>query len=134
MKTTMKQLATVTFLAFLLLTGNANAHGRAVKHACFDESEATLQVESWMTNETIWNSNTTVITEFKGESESEQIVENWMINTEIWNFNNVFAEATEAELAIENWMTDQNFWNFENAEMEPELALESWMTNNEIWK
>jgi hypothetical protein len=68
MKTTMKQLATVTVLVFLLLTGNANAHGRAMKHVCFDDSEATLQVESWMTNETIWNSNNTVITEFTIET------------------------------------------------------------------
>ncbi len=134
MKTTMKQLSTVTVLAFLLLTGNANAHGRAVKHTCFDESEATLQLESWMTNETIWNSNTADISEFTVETEFEHKIENWMINPEIWNFNSVFTEETEAGLAIENWMTDQNIWDLKNAEIEPELALESWMINNETWK
>ena len=134
MKTTMKQLATATVLAFLFLTGNANAHGRAVKHACFGESEATLQLESWMTDETIWDSNTTAISQFTVETEFENKIENWMINTEIWNFNSAFTEVTEAGLAIENWMTDHNIWNFENAEIEPELALESWMINNETWK
>ena len=134
MKTTMKQLATVTALAFLLLTGNANAHGRAMKHVCFDESESTLRLESWMTNETNWNSNTTVISEFTIETEPEQIVETWMINTEIWNFNNKFTEATEADLAIEDWMTAQNVWNVETTENEPVLSVESWIINNEIWK
>ena len=134
MKTTMKQLATVTVLAFLLITGNANAHGKALKHACFYESEATLQLESWMTDETIWDSNTTTIPQFTVETEFENKIENWMINTEIWNFNSAFTEVTEAGLAIENWMTDHNIWNFENAEIEPELALESWMINNETWK
>lgn len=134
MKTTMKQLATVTFLAFLLLTGNANAHRTAVKHVCFDESEATLQLESWMTNEIIWEVNSTDITEFAEEAESELTVENWMIDTEIWNFNSAFTEETEAGLTIEDWMTDSNFWNVETTENEPELSVESWMINDEIWK
>ncbi len=134
MKTTMKQLATVTVLAFLLLTGNANAHGTAVKYASFDESEATLQLESWMTDETIWNSNTTAISQFTVETEFEHKIENWMINPEIWNFNSAFTEETEVGLAIENWMTDQNIWDLKNEEIEPELALELWMINNEIWK
>lgn len=134
MKTTMKQLATAAVLAFQLLTGIANAHGTAPKHTRFGESEATLQLESWMTNETIWNSNTIVISEFTTETEFEYKIENWMINTEIWNFNSVFTEETEAGLAIENWMTDQNLWDLKNEEIEPELSLESWMISHEIWK
>jgi hypothetical protein len=130
----MKQLATVTFLAFLLLAGNANAHGTALKHVSFEESEPTLQLESWMTNEFIWEVNSAVITEFEEETESKQIVENWMINTEIWNFNSAFEEETEAGLAIEDWMTDHNAWNVETTENEPELSIESWMINKEIWK
>lgn len=134
MKTTMKQLATATVLAFQLLTGNANAHGTAPKHTCFGEREATLQVENWMTNETIWNSNTIVISEFTTETEFEHKIENWMINTEIWNFNSVFTEETEAGLEFEDWMTDQHIWNEETTETEPGLSVESWMISHEIWK
>ena len=134
MKTTMKQLATATVLAFQLLTGNANAHGTAPKHTCLLEREATLQLESWMTNETICNSNTIVICEFTVETEFEHKIENWMINAEIWNFNNTFTEETEPGLEIENWMTDQNFRDLKNEEIEPELSLEIWMMNYETWK
>lgn len=108
MKTTMKQLATVTFLAFLLLSGNANAHGTAVKHVCFEESESTLQVESWMTNESIWEVNSAVITEF--------------------------TEEAEAGSAIEDWMTDYNIWNVKTTENEPELSIEPCMISHKIWK
>ena len=134
MKTTMRQLATGTVLAFLLLTGNANANGTAPKHTRFGEREATLQLESWMTNETIWNSNTIVICEFTVETEFEHKIENWMINAEIWNFNNTFTEETEPGLEIENWMTDQNFRDLKNEEIEPKLSLETWMMNYETWK
>lgn len=134
MKTTMKQLATAAVLAFQLLTGNANAHGTAPKHTCLVEREATLQLESWMTNETIWNSNTIVISEFTTETEFEHKIENWMINSEIWNFNSVFTEETEAGLEFEDWMTDQHIWNEETTETEPGLSVESWMISHEIWK
>lgn len=134
MKTTVKQLATVTFLAFLLLTGNANAHRTAVKHVCFEESESMLQLESWMTNEFIWEVNSDVITEFIEETGLEQIVENWMINTEIWNFNSAFTEETETGLAVEDWMTDYDIWNMETTENETGLSVEPWMINHKIWK
>lgn len=134
MKTTIKQFATLTVLSFLLLTVNANAHGRAVKHTCFDESEATLQLVSWMTKEIIWEVNSADITEFAEEAESEQIVENWMIDTEIWNFNSVFPEETEAGLTIENWMTDYNVWNVETTENETGLSVEPWMISLKKWR
>ena len=134
MKTTMKQLATAAVLAFQLLTGNANAHGTAVKHVGSEESESTLQLESWMTNEFIWEVNSAVITEFAEETESEQIVENWMINTEIWNFNGALTEETETGLAVEDWMTDYDIWNMETTENEPELSIEPWMISPKIWR
>ncbi len=134
MKTTMKQFATLTVLSFLLLTGNANAHGRAVKHTCSEESESTLQLESWMTNEIIWEVNSADIAEFAEEAESELTVENWMIDTESWNFNSVFAKETEAGLTIEDWMIDYNVWNVETTENETGLSVEPWMINDDIWK
>lgn len=131
MKTTMRQLATGTILAFLLLTGNANAHGTAVKHTCCEKNQATLQLKGRMADEFIREVNSVIITE---ETEYEQVVENWMVKAETWDFNSVVAEETEAGLTIEDWMTDLNVWVFENVDTEPELSLELWMIDTEIWK
>jgi len=106
MKTTMKHLAAGTFIALLLMVGNVKAEGTEVK-AASQAIETSLQVEKWMTDETIWNTKSS-------------------INYEI-------AVETEATLDLEDWMTNEETWNVNNTENEPELAVESWMTNNNIW-
>ena len=57
MKTIVKQLATGTFLTFLLLVGNVNAEGTETNTLNSEIIETSLQVENWMTDETIWNTN-----------------------------------------------------------------------------
>jgi len=105
MKTTMKHLAAGTFIALLLIVGNVKAEGTEVKTTS-QAIETSLQVEKWMTDETIWNKKT---------------------------FTNEIAQETETTLDLENWMTSEETWNVNNTENEPELAVESWMTNNNIW-
>jgi len=133
MKTTMKQLAAGTFIAFLLLVGNVNAKGTEVKASSHESIESALQLEKWMTDETIWNTNSFNNTEFVQETETSMELESWMTSNEVWNLNTNFVEETEAGLELENWMTCDKVWKVENANIEPELKIESWMTDSNLW-
>jgi hypothetical protein len=132
MKTTMKQLAAGTFIAFLLLVGNVNAKGTQAKASSQESIETTLQIEKWMTNEAIWNTNSIRIAEISQETETNLELENWMTNPETWNFRNDFLEETEAALELESWMTNDETWNFNN-DNEEELTVENWMIDNNVW-
>jgi len=108
MKTTVKQIASVTFIALLLLVGNVKADGIETKVSSQETVETTLQVKNWMTNETVWNTNSLNIMEF--------------------------ASIVEADLELESWMTNAESWNVEDTNVEPELSLENWMIDSEVWK
>jgi hypothetical protein len=133
MKTTMRQLTAGTFIALLLLVGNVNAEGTEVKASGHENIETTLQVEKWMTEEFLLNSNSVGISGLTLENESTIEVESWMINPEIWNPVNDFIEETETGLEMENWMTSELTCNVISTETETKLAIESWMTENIIW-
>lgn len=107
MKTTMKQFTAGTFIAFLLLVGNVNAKGTEVKASSHESIETTLQLENWMTDETIWNTNSAKIAEFVQETETSMELENWMTREETWNLSNV---NNETELKVEDWMINDNVW------------------------
>ena len=109
MKTTMKHLAAGTFVALLLLVGNVQAEGTETK-AASQAIETSLQVEKWMTDETIWNTKSISFEEIAQETESTLEVECWMTCDEIWD-TTTNIEEIEAELTVENWMTDENNWN-----------------------
>jgi hypothetical protein len=134
MKTTVKQLAAGTFIAFLLLVGNVNAEGTEVKASSQENIETTLQVENWMTDEDLWNTNSISISEFIQESETSLELENWMTSEETWNLNKNFVEEAEASLELENWMTSEETWNVNNMNLETELAVENWMLDNKVWE
>ena len=109
MKTTMKHLAAGTFVALLLLVGNVQAEGTETK-AASQAIETSLQVEKWMTDETIWNTKSISFEEIAQETESTLEVECWMTCDEIWD-TTTNIEEIETELTVENWMTDENNWN-----------------------
>ena len=104
MKTTVKQIAAVTFIALILLVGNAKADGTETIASSHENIETTLQLENWMTDETIWNTNSL---EFVQETEATLELENWMINDDKWNTENTYIET---ELTVEPWMIDNNIW------------------------
>ncbi len=112
MKTSMKQLAAGTILGLLLLAVNVRAEGKEVtKASSLENSEATLELENWMIDETVWNIESSFIME---ESTEESLVlEDWMISNETWN--NIQSMETETELEslmeLECWMTDSMVWN-----------------------
>lgn len=132
MKTTIKQLAAGTFIALLLLAGNVNAKGTRAK-TLNQETEKSLQLEKWMTDESVWNSNSTFNFEIGLEKETGLSLENWMTKADVWNLNNNFTAETERSMELENWMTSEEIWNVENKTEETELALENWMVNENVW-
>ena len=112
MKTTMKQLAAGTILALLLMVGNVHAEGKeATKASSLESIETTIELESWMIDESVWNIASSSVLEI-GSEESLKL-ENWMINDETWNkIQNVKDTINvESSLGLENWMTDNLVWN-----------------------
>ena len=134
MKTTVKQLAAGTFVALLLLVGNVNAEGTEVKASSRENIENTLQLEKWMTDEFVWNTNSTNISNFSIETEASLEIEDWMIREVNWNANNNLVVETEAAMELESWMTNEETWNVNITNVETELTVENWMLDNKIWK
>jgi len=132
MKTTVKQLAAGTFIALLLLVVNVNAKGTEAKASSHESIETTLQIEKWMINEVLWNSNSFSITKINQETETGLDLESWMIRSEKWNFSNTFVEESEVSLELESWMTSDETWNLNNNN-EVELTVENWMIDNNVW-
>lgn len=110
MKTTVKQLATATFIALFLIATNVRAEGTEAKGAKSESIETKLQLESWMTDETIWNPNSAIYAELVQETETALQLEGWMTKVETWNLNNSFVDETEAGLELENWMVNESIW------------------------
>jgi len=134
MKTTMKQLATATFIALILLVVNVKAEGTERIASINESIETTLQLENWMTDETIWNTNSCSNHEFYQETETGLELESWMTNAATWNFEFDFLQVTESGLELESWMTSEETWNTSELNNEAALTIESWMTDNNIWK
>lgn len=110
MKTTMKQFTAIAFIAFLLVIGNVNAKGTETKTLLKESIETKLELEGWMTDESVWNANQESFIEFTEELEPEMQFESWMIDNENWGIENK-VEKTDEKLTIENWMLSENVWN-----------------------
>jgi len=110
MKNIVKQLATGTFIALLLLAGNVKAEGTERTASSHETIETTLQLENWMTDESYWSTDSYSAADFSFETE------------------------TETELQLENWMTSDELWGDLETDTEEALTLESWMTDAEVWK
>ena len=106
MKTTLKQITVGTFIALLLMVGNVKAS--ETEATSLKATETSLQLENWMTNETIWNNNTIKTIDF--------------------------VQETETSLELESWMTSDETWKVEDMDVEPELTVENWMINDNIWE
>lgn len=132
MKTKMKQLAAGTFIAFLFLVGNVNAKGTEKIASGHESIESTLQIEKWMTDEFLWNSNFVRLSDFTHETENTIEIENWMTGFEIWAPVTGFIEETETSLKLENWMTSDFTRNVLTTDCDTELTVEKWMTENNI--
>jgi len=131
MKNTVKQIAAVTFMSYLLLAANVKSEGTEIKSSVIEITETSLQLESWMTDETVWNTNSVFMADFALETETDLNIESWMTSENTWSLNNNLAIASEVELELESWMTSETVWNTIETEVETELVLENWMLDNE---
>lgn len=110
MKARMKQLAALAIFSIIFLAGNVNAKGnKAITASSLETTvETTLEMESWMTNEAIWNTaNTEVVTV---ETDNQLELEGWMINPENWEVTPEIVMEPESGLELENWMVNENNW------------------------
>ena len=133
MKTTVKQIATGTFIALLFMVGNAKAAEVKTSSRESIEIETSLQMENWMTKETIWNTKIVNIAELVMETEPSMEIENWMTTSEAWNANNSFVYEVETAMELEAWMTNDKTWNTVNNDNESKLTFEPWMVNENLW-
>lgn len=110
MKTRNNLFKAAAIFAFILFAGNVFAtESKAIASSHENITEATLEVENWMTSNVIW------------KVEGVKMI----------------AEETEADLAVENWMTNDEYWEtgyFEVVDQEPDMNLENWMIDSENWK
>lgn len=132
MKTTIKHLTAGTFIAFLLMVGNVNAEGTEVKASGHENIETSLQIEKWMTEEFLLNSNSVYYSEIVPETESVMVLENWMTAPESWNPVTDFTEEKDSAMELETWMTSEATWNGIKTESDSELKVENWMLGNSI--
>jgi len=132
MKAIAKQIAAITFTTLFLIALNVKAEGTEATALVSETTESSLELENWMTDESIWNTNTAMFDDL--ETESELGLEEWMINKESWNVYFDIEEETESCLELEGWMTSDFTWNSNLTETEPKLKLEQWMMDANIWK
>ncbi len=133
MKTTMKQLATGTLAAILMFVGSIKAEATKTNVSGHENMETALQIENWMMDETLWNTNSINLAEFTQETETVLALEAWMTDSKSWSFNSNIIAETETSLEIENWMTDDTNWKVNNFEKDTELKVEQWMICENIW-
>jgi len=97
-----------------------------------EETEAPLNVESWMTNSNYFNS-ASVFTRVDAEESLE--IESWMVDADF--YTNRYAPETEAGLELEAWMTDSSYFNstrvFAQVDAEESLEVENWMTDADFY-
>ena len=134
MKNTVKQLAVVTFIALILLAGNVKAEGTELLASGHEMTEASLQLENWMTDESTWNTNTFFAADFALEAETALELESWMLGESVWSSDMPLVTEIEADVELESWMTSADNWNVQTSVVEEKLVIEDWMTDSKVWK
>lgn len=91
--------------------------------------EKDLQIETWMTNDHIWKTNSFSFTDEPVKEEKLQL-EKWMTDPEVWNKNytttTVFVNKGKAYKIIHSFRT--------NTIVEEPLAIKRWMINDNLWR
>ena len=136
MKTRFNLKTVALIIAVIFIVGTANATEKVTKASSHENIvEASLNLESWMTDDAIWS--TSDVTNFAEAQEESLNLENWMTNSDVWSTSSDWAaNTTEANLELENWMTDDIAWEVAptaTVETEGHLSLEDWMINDRVW-
>lgn len=111
MKTKVKQIVAVAFLALITLVSNAYAKGTEKSASSHESIEEALEIENWMVADNYWNTGDVFMIETINEENLE--LEGWMTDENNWNTENNTVVETETEnaLEIEPWMISENIWN-----------------------
>nr|WP_321355006.1 hypothetical protein [uncultured Draconibacterium sp.] len=133
MKTRFNLKTVALIIAVIFTVGTANATEKVTKASSHENIvEASLNLESWMTDDAIWS--TSDVTNFAEAQEESLNLENWMTNSDVWSTSSDWAaNTTEANLELENWMTDDIAWKVAPTATEGNLSLEDWMINDRVW-
>ena len=107
---TMRKLAMLILLAAFFFAANVNATETERKALIHESIEAELEIEDWMTNESVWNMEQSTAIAITEELESGLEIENWMVNEEFWEID-ILTNEKEKELFVECWMISENLWN-----------------------
>jgi len=92
------------------------------------ETEATLNLEDWMTNASFFTVNA-----MNTETEDALELEDWMVNENYFSQSAFqFETETENALELEDWMVNENYFQAPKNGDEP-LALENWMVADKYW-
>lgn len=97
-------------------------------------AESALIIESWMTDEAIWNNSNALNVNLLLEAESNLELESWMMNTSFTGMTFQLEPEVESELDVEYWMIDSKYWQLNYIETEQRLEIEEWMVNSTIWR
>jgi hypothetical protein len=96
------------------------------------EVDREIEVESWMTNETLFVHNFKV----NEETDPDLKLENWMVSFgSKTDALNSIQEGKDQPLAVEGWMTNEAMFTSANMadEADKMLDLESWMVEDSIF-
>ncbi len=110
MKTTMKKLAAITFIAIIFIAGSVQAKGTELSALSHESIESSLQIENWMVNESIWETELESTFILEQDFDETLDLENWMTDESTWNKNELITEDQETPLQIEGWMLSENNW------------------------
>jgi len=99
------------------------------------ETEESLELENWMTNDNNFFETVSIETAVDNSLE----VESWMTNESLFNGTAAYLEVeTEDALQLEDWMQNTEYFGVQTVDVELEtekgLEIEAWMTDNKVWK
>ena len=109
MKTLIKQLSAIMILSAFVF-GYSNANATELKVQANEYADASLYLEKWMTDETLWNNTSFMLSNLVPETESALQLENWMISDSFSALLMVQDIEVEQKLSLENWMIDSEIW------------------------
>lgn len=114
--------AILSLIIVVALAGVSKAENSGKENVEMNTNELTVQLKSWMIDNTNWSSFDNLQTEEISANKTG---------------NNFCAENESQDLSskMKTWISNSNLWSAETDNNDQELAsqIKSWMTNNAFW-
>lgn len=148
MKTTTYKMAKVirtiaaTLILMVAISGVSKGENSG-RELCHENNGLTVQVKSWMGNNTYWSDfdnqaieelqNGSAVINDNSDSQNRELstdMESWINNCTYWS-NESDNHEVELTQQIKSWIGNSNFWSAENDDNDKELAaqIKSWMSS-----